>query len=88
MADHGHCILGVDLRVCISPVSFSPVRMRVLNRGPRTCTSSMYVMIYGQITEEFHCSTLVATVGLSTYVFGLGKSSLSQKSAWMRETKG
>ncbi|KAL1976372.1 hypothetical protein VTN31DRAFT_2654 [Thermomyces dupontii] len=37
-----------------------------------TCTSSMYVMIYGQITEEFHCSTLVATVGLSTYVFGLG----------------
>lgn len=39
---------------------------------PRTCTSSMYVMTYKQITQEFGCSTEVATVGLTTYIFGLG----------------
>ncbi|KAN0076102.1 Major facilitator superfamily domain containing protein [Elaphomyces granulatus] len=37
-----------------------------------TCTSSMYTMTYGQITEEFHCSHLIATLGLTTYIFGLG----------------
>jgi hypothetical protein len=30
-------------------------------------------MTYGQITEEFHCSDLVATLGLTTYVFGIGE---------------
>ncbi|KAH8704752.1 major facilitator superfamily domain-containing protein [Talaromyces proteolyticus] len=37
-----------------------------------TCTSSMYVMTYKQITKEFGCSNEVATVGLTTYIFGLG----------------
>jgi hypothetical protein len=36
-----------------------------------TCTSSMYTMTYAQITEEFRCSDLVATLGLTTYVFGI-----------------
>ncbi|GIJ92651.1 hypothetical protein Asppvi_001929 [Aspergillus pseudoviridinutans] len=37
-----------------------------------TCTSSMYTMTYRQLTEEFHCSSLIATLGLTTYIFGLG----------------
>lgn len=38
----------------------------------RTCTSSMYTLTYGQITKQFHVSTVVATLGLSTFVIGLG----------------
>ena len=37
-----------------------------------TCTSSMYTSTYGQITEEFHVSRVVATLGLSLFVMGLG----------------
>ncbi|KAL9000711.1 MAG: hypothetical protein Q9169_000747 [Polycauliona sp. 2 TL-2023] len=37
-----------------------------------TCTSSMYTSTYGQITQEFHCSQIVATLGLSLFVMGLG----------------
>jgi MFS family permease len=29
-------------------------------------------MIYTQVTEEFHCSKEVATLGLTTFIFGLG----------------
>lgn len=38
----------------------------------RTCTSSLYTMTYGQITEEFNVSEVVATLGLSLFVVGLG----------------
>ncbi|CZS94866.1 probable benomyl/methotrexate resistance protein [Rhynchosporium agropyri] len=37
-----------------------------------TCTSSIYTLTYGQITEEFHCSRIVATLGLSFFIMGLG----------------
>ncbi|KAG4410754.1 hypothetical protein IFR04_016109 [Cadophora malorum] len=37
-----------------------------------TCTSSIYTSTYGQITEEFHCSKIVATLGLSLFIMGLG----------------
>ena len=37
-----------------------------------TCTSSLYTSTYGQITEEFNCSQIVATLGLSLFVMGLG----------------
>ncbi|KAL8866019.1 MAG: hypothetical protein Q9174_006549 [Haloplaca sp. 1 TL-2023] len=37
-----------------------------------TCTSSMYTLTYDQITEEFNCSRIVATLGLSLFVMGLG----------------
>ncbi|KAF4222172.1 hypothetical protein CNMCM8980_008546 [Aspergillus fumigatiaffinis] len=37
-----------------------------------TCTSSMYTMTYHQLTEEFGCSSLITTLGLTTYIFGLG----------------
>ncbi|KAF2396958.1 MFS general substrate transporter [Trichodelitschia bisporula] len=37
-----------------------------------TCVSSMYTSTYNQITVEFGCSRIVATLGLSIYVVGLG----------------
>ncbi len=37
-----------------------------------TCASSIYTSTYGQITAEFKCSQIVATLGLSLFVFGLG----------------
>ena len=37
-----------------------------------TCTSSMYTLTYGQITGEFGVSRVVATLGLSVFVMGLG----------------
>lgn len=37
-----------------------------------TNASSVYTLTYDQITQEFHCSRLVATIGLSVYIFGLG----------------
>jgi multidrug resistance protein len=37
-----------------------------------TCTSSIYTSTYTQITKEFHCSKIVATLGLSMFIMGLG----------------
>lgn len=37
-----------------------------------TCTSSMYTLTYDQLTTEFHVSRVVATLGLSLFVMGLG----------------
>lgn len=37
-----------------------------------TCTSSMYTLTYEQITVEFGISRVVATLGLSVFVMGLG----------------
>lgn len=37
-----------------------------------TCTSSMYTLTYTQITKEFNCSRIVATLGLSLFIMGLG----------------
>lgn len=39
-----------------------------------TCVSSLYTTTYGQIDEEFHVSTLVSTLGLALFVWGLGLS--------------
>ncbi|PYI01080.1 MFS transporter [Aspergillus sclerotiicarbonarius CBS 121057] len=36
-----------------------------------TCTSSMYTVTYDQITKEFNCSRLIATLGLSFFIWGL-----------------
>ncbi|EFW22052.1 MFS multidrug transporter [Coccidioides posadasii str. Silveira] len=41
-----------------------------------TCASSMYTMTYSQLTEEFGVSRLVATLGLSTFILGLGTGPL------------
>lgn len=38
----------------------------------RTCTSSMYTSVYSQMEKEFNCSRIVATLGLSTFIMGLG----------------
>ncbi|KAL4778981.1 major facilitator superfamily domain-containing protein [Aspergillus varians] len=37
-----------------------------------TCTSSMYTMTYEQTMEKFNCSRLIATLGLSFFIWGLG----------------
>lgn len=39
-----------------------------------TCTSSLYTMTYAQLRRDFGVSTLIATLGLSLFVFGLGLS--------------
>jgi len=39
-----------------------------------TCTSSLYTTTYGQMDAEFGNSRIVATLGLSLFVFGLGLS--------------
>jgi hypothetical protein len=39
-----------------------------------TCVSSLYTTTYDQIDVEFHCSTLVSTLGLALFVWGLGLS--------------
>ncbi len=37
-----------------------------------TCVSSLYTTTYDQIDVEFHVTTLVSTLGLATFVWGLG----------------
>ncbi|CAD0087715.1 unnamed protein product [Aureobasidium vineae] len=37
-----------------------------------TCTSALYTSTYAQLEPEFHCSRIVATLGLSLFVVGLG----------------
>lgn len=36
------------------------------------CTSSLYTATYAQLIAEFGCSEIVATLGLSLFVMGLG----------------
>ncbi|KAL3455127.1 major facilitator superfamily domain-containing protein [Aspergillus heterothallicus] len=62
----------------MNPRSFKTVRkwmiVIILSLGSLcvTCTSSMYTVTYDQLTEEFGCSRLVATLGLSFFIWGLG----------------
>ncbi|KAF7116057.1 hypothetical protein CNMCM5793_003978 [Aspergillus hiratsukae] len=37
-----------------------------------TCTSSIYASTYGQLMEDFDCSQIVVTLGLSFFIWGLG----------------
>lgn len=37
-----------------------------------TCASSLYTSTYAQLEQEFHCSKIVATLGLSIFIAGLG----------------
>lgn len=39
---------------------------------PSTCTSSIYTTTYSQMNVEFDSSSIVSTIGLSTFVFGIG----------------
>ena len=62
----------------LNPRSFSKIRkwtiVLIVSSGSTcvTCASSMYTLTYSQITEEFHVSRVVATLGLSLFVMGLG----------------
>lgn len=44
----------------------------MLTLATSTCTSSIYTSTYAQIKKEFHCSRIVATLGLSLFIVGLG----------------
>lgn len=37
------------------------------------CTSSIYSMTYNQLLEEFNCSHEIATLGLSLFIWGMGR---------------
>ena len=37
-----------------------------------TCASSMYTLTYAQLSSDFHISRVIATLGLSLFVMGLG----------------
>lgn len=37
-----------------------------------TCASSLYTSTYAQLEKDLHCSEIVATLGLSIFVMGLG----------------
>ena len=62
----------------MNPRSFSKFRKWVIviivSAGSTcvTCASSMYTLTYAQITAEFQISRIVATLGLSLFVVGLG----------------
>ena len=62
----------------MNPRSFSKIRKWIIvfivsaSSTCVTCASSMYTLTYGQITTEFHISRVVATLGLSLFVMGLG----------------
>ena len=62
----------------LNPRSFSKIRkwtiVLIVSAGSTcvTCASSMYTLTYSQIRAEFHVSRLVATLGLSLFVVGLG----------------
>ena len=71
----------------VSFASDDPLNPRNAYSGPRkwimvlvvssvstcvTCTSSLYTQTYDQIAPEFGCSEIVAILGLSLFVAGLG----------------
>lgn len=62
----------------LNPRSFSKTRkwciVTIVSAGSTcvTCASSMYTLTYSQLTAEFHISRVVATLGLSLFVMGLG----------------
>ncbi|KAI1954518.1 hypothetical protein LOZ62_000813 [Ophidiomyces ophidiicola] len=52
------------------------VIIMAMGSGCVTSASSIYTMTYPQLTKEFGVSKLVATVGLSTFIVGLGTGPL------------
>ncbi|KAI2461902.1 hypothetical protein LOY97_000821 [Ophidiomyces ophidiicola] len=52
------------------------VIIMAMGSGCGTSASSIYTMTYPQLTKEFGVSKLVATVGLSTFIVGLGTGPL------------
>ena len=62
----------------MNPRSFSKTRkwmiVTIVSAGSTcvTCASSMYTLTYSQMITDFHVSRVVATLGLSLFVVGLG----------------
>ena len=70
VADNFDCCHKFDLRV--RKLTFLAERWTSMLRFDSTCASSLYTSTYAQIMVEFHCSRIVATLGLSLFVIGLG----------------
>lgn len=71
MADCDHLFAGIALRVRVDGLVRFNLLMDVADVS-RTCTSSMYTVTYDQIMVEFGSSHIVATLGLSFFIWGLG----------------
>ncbi|KAI9822715.1 MAG: hypothetical protein M1826_000419 [Phylliscum demangeonii] len=62
----------------MNPRSMSELRKWIivlvvsLSSSVVACVSSIYGSTYSQLEKEFHCSAIVATLGLSLFVLGLG----------------
>lgn len=83
MDDCAYSIDGVALCVRTSGQCVSPAGA---NDGS-TCTSSIHTTTYAQITDQFHISNIVATLGLSFFIWGLGKGIMRIMPEWIIVTK-
>ncbi|KAK2692946.1 hypothetical protein QWA68_007127 [Fusarium oxysporum] len=68
-ADHPYNMNSGRKWIIVIVISFSSLCV--------TCASSIYSTIYSQIMIEFHTSHELATLGLSFYIWGMGKISTS-----------
>ncbi|OGM44515.1 putative bicyclomycin resistance protein [Aspergillus bombycis] len=82
-SDHGPCEVSFDSdQDPMCPRSMSSVRkwviVLIVCTGTLcvTCTSSIYTTTYTQMDPEFNTSTLISTVGLSSFVLGIGTGPL------------
>ena len=78
MGDSHHCRDGqpVPVSTCRRLVGMWDSMLHVsstptdANTAASTCVSSIYTTTYGQMNPEFGISTIVGTLGLSTFVLG------------------
>ena len=73
MVDRNHSFYGFTL--CVSAHSFLEIRWLILTWNTRACTSSIYSTTYDQLLHDFNCSREAVTLGLSLFIWGMGKSS-------------
>lgn len=66
-----HCLHGFALRVSVHVLTAN--LMSDLNIRVSACTSSIYSMTYNQLLEEFNCSHEIAILGLSLFIWGMGR---------------
>ncbi|KAE9368868.1 MFS general substrate transporter [Stipitochalara longipes BDJ] len=63
---------------CDNPRNFTETKKWIimviisLSSASVACDSAIYTATYKQITTEFHCSELTATIGLSMFILGMG----------------
>lgn len=68
----GSLCVYVFFLLLLTPGANLPILTEADVKGS-TCASSIYTTTYAQVTEEFRISQIVATLGLSFFIWGLGK---------------